>query len=115
SLFSTPVSGGQNGSVQVFDLGRDGIIDIVAQVSRTMPEVGSYQVLLNDGRGNFSVAATDSVLPASVDGNGFDVEVADYDGDGLQDLFLCNRTSVAQSTDQVRAGGLQRLLRGIAD
>ncbi|HEY0962590.1 MAG TPA: VCBS repeat-containing protein [Pseudomonadales bacterium] len=115
NLFGGPADGWQSGSMQVFDLGRDGIIDIFAQVSRTMREAGGYQVLLNDGNGNFVVAASGSVLPTSADGNGFDVEVADFDGDGLQDLFLCNRTSAAQSADQSRVGGLQRLLRGIAE
>lgn len=113
NLFGTVTSEWQGASLQLFDLGRDGVTDIVAQVRRSMPDVGSYQILLNDGGGNFQVAEPGSVLPGSADGNGFDVEVADFDGDGVQDLFLCNRTSVVQATEPARAGGLQRLLRGV--
>jgi len=45
-----------------------------------------------------------------VDGNGFDVEVADFDGDGVADLFLCNRASTRQPAI---SGGVQRLLLGV--
>ena len=38
--------------------------------------------------------------------------VADLDADGLDDLFLCNRASVADAP--ATSGGLQRLLRGVA-
>ena len=56
----------------------------------------------------FSVAARGAVLPPSAEGNGFDVEVADFDADGRADLFLCNRASFGN--DPERSGGLQRLL-----
>jgi hypothetical protein len=49
------------------------------------------------------------VLPASADGNGFDVEVADFDSDGQKDLFLCNRASLRN--DAQGSGGVQRLLQ----
>lgn len=111
-----PEDARSNFMLQALDIDRDGDIDAIApstvfDVARD--GVGTYLVLLNDGAGQFSVAAPGSVLPVSADGNGFDVEVADFDRDGLQDLFLCNRTSIAQSADQTAAGGLQRLLRGI--
>jgi hypothetical protein len=38
------------------------------------------------------------------------VEVADLDGDGIEDLFFCNRASVPNAPE--RSGGLQRLLLG---
>jgi hypothetical protein len=49
-------------------------------------------------------------MPAAADGNGFDIEVADFDADGLADLFFCNRASIADSA--AASGGLQRLLLG---
>jgi hypothetical protein len=70
---------------------------------------GDYRILLNDGRARFTAAEPGAVLPAGVSGNGFDVEVADFDGDGRADLFLCNRASV--DGDAAGSGGLQRLLR----
>jgi hypothetical protein len=65
-------------------------------------------VLLNDGRARFTLAVPGAVLPASADGNGFDVEVADFNGDARTDLFLCNRASVDEAPAE--SGGLQRLL-----
>jgi hypothetical protein len=53
-------------------------------------------------------AAPHTVLPATATGNGFDVEIADFDRDGNRDLFLCNRASVGD--DPEASGGVQRLL-----
>jgi hypothetical protein len=64
-------------------------------------------VLLNDGAARFTAAAADSMLPSTATGNGFDVEVADFDGDGRADLFLCNRASTGNAA---ASGGVQRLL-----
>lgn len=123
-----PEDARSNFMLQALDIDRDGDMDAIApstvfatnadSLSRTGMErasVGNYQVLLNDGSGRFAVAPPGTVLPVSADGNGFDVEVADFDADGLNDLFFCNRTSRAQARDQAQAGGLQRLLRGIAN
>ncbi|MEM7299329.1 MAG: VCBS repeat-containing protein, partial [Bacteroidota bacterium] len=49
----------------------------------------SYQFYQNDGKGKFS-NVTEEVLPASVKGDGIDIEAADYNGDGKLDLYLCN-------------------------
>jgi hypothetical protein len=49
----------------------------------------------NDGTGNFTPAA---ILPPTATGNIFDIVIADFDGDGLDDAFLASR------------GGLDRLL-----
>ena len=50
-------------------------------------------MLLNDGRAFFRIAAQGTILPDTVHGTGigFDVEVVDVNGDGLEDLFLCTR------------------------
>lgn len=105
----------RNAQFQLLDLGRDGSIDVMLPVVMQMEAAGDYQVLLNAGNGSFTVAAPGSVLPETADGNGFDVEVADFDADGLSDLFLCNRASVGEQSAAVASGGLQRLLRGVED
>ena len=50
---------------------------------------GNYQVLINDGAGFFS-DQTNLILPVSVVGDGIDIEAADFDGDGILDLYLTN-------------------------
>src|SRR5690606_15785780 len=93
--------------VQLIDLGEDGTPDIAVSMLITMDRVGETLVLLNDGSGTFTAAPAGSILPAGL-GNSFDVEVADFDGDGLADLFFCSRASAVEAA--ARSGGLQRLL-----
>lgn len=97
-----------NFTIQAHDLDADGDVDIVAPNTLFGPESGDYRVLLNDGSARFAAAALGSVLPESASGNGFDVEVSDFDGDGTADLFLCNRASLRNDPDG--SGGKQRLL-----
>jgi hypothetical protein len=97
-------------TIQVVDLEGDGDIDILAPSSEIRGGAGNYRVLLNDGGGRFSTAGADTVLPATADGNGFDIEVADFDGDGREDLFLCNRSSVPNPGAGTASGGQPRLL-----
>ncbi len=107
-----PAAGdGSNFSLQVLDLDADGDIDIVAPNTLFERAAGDYRVLLNDGSARFTVAQPNAILPAAANGNGFDVEVEDFDGDGRVDLFLCNRASTA---DARASGGVQRLLLGRA-
>jgi hypothetical protein len=101
-----------NFTLQVLDVEGDGDTDIVAPSTVFRGGVGEYRVLLNDGAARFSDAAAGAVLPATANGNGFDIEVADYDADGRTDLFLCNRAS--SSDDPSATGGVQRLLLGRA-
>jgi len=103
-----PAGDASNFMIQAVDLDDDGDVDIVAPGTVFERAAGTYRVLLNDGKARFAVAAPGTVLPASVDGNGFAVEVADFDGDGRADLFLCNRASYGD--DPERSGGVQRLL-----
>ncbi len=97
-------------TIQAADLDSDGDLDVITPHSVVRGGAGDYRVLLNDGRGNFSESAAGSVIPATADGNGFDVEVADFDGDGDDDLFFCNRSSVANPGAGVASGGQPRLL-----
>ena len=101
-------------SMQVADLDRDGDVDVVVLSTLTMAGIGQYLALVNDGSGRFSAAAPGTVLPDGVAGNGFDVEVADFDRDGVEDLFLCNRASIGEPGSTVDSGGVQRLLLGAA-
>ncbi len=97
-----------NFTIQAVDVDGDADVDVIAPSTVFERAAGDYRVLLNDGKARFSVAARGSVLPPSADGNGFDVEVADFDADGRADLFLCNRASVGN--DPEASGGVQRLL-----
>jgi hypothetical protein len=97
-----------NFTIQVHDLDGDGDVDLVAPDTLFGAESGDYRILLNDGAARFAAAARGSVLPESASGNGFDVEVADFDADGMADLFLCNRASLRN--DAEGSGGIQRLL-----
>lgn len=73
------------------DVDRDGNLDIVTAHFR---DNKPFRVHLNDGAGAFS-ESTGRVLPPGLTGHGVDVEVADFDGDGLPDLYLSNYVSGA--------------------
>jgi hypothetical protein len=106
-----PEGGRNNFTVQAADLDGDADADVLAPSTVFGRNAGDYLVLLNDGSGRFAAAPADTILPRGADGNGFDVEVADFDGDGQSDLFLCNRASETGSNAAAAAsGGRQRLL-----
>ena len=49
----------------------------------------SFEFYINDGKGKY-VNATSKILPASVKGDGIDIEAADFNQDGKLDLYFCN-------------------------
>lgn len=69
------------------------------QVCHISQSIGSSVAWVNDGTGGFNNAA-DPVFDTSPDGSLFDVEVADFNNDGLDDVYLCFRTG----TDQLYFG-----------
>jgi hypothetical protein len=105
-----PAGGDENNfTIQALDIDDDADVDLVAPSTLFGRAAGEYRVLLNDGAARFTTAARDVVLPRGASGNGFDIEAADFDGDGRTDLFFCNRASL---DDAVASGGIQRLLLG---
>ena len=81
--FSGPASTGitiasQPTQVLAADLNRDGRVDLIAILQ------GSYQSLLNDGLGHFTVAGSGS-LPGTSFGRGV---VGDFSGDGIPDFII---------------------------
>ena len=91
-------------TVQVADLDSDGDPDILLPGSTFTGDSGDYRVLLNDGTGRFSDVPAETILPPSVNDNGigFDIQVADFNLDGRDDLFMCNRSQ--PRTDPVVGG-----------
>lgn len=74
------------------DVDRDGDPDLVTGTfgdPNGIDASAPFHVLRNDGSGTFQ--PFDEALPGGVTGNGFDIEPADFDGDGLTDLFLTSR------------------------
>jgi hypothetical protein len=104
-----PEDGRSNFTIQFVDLDADGDLDALAPATDFAPDgAGDILVLLNDGRGTFRSPGPGEVLPAALTGNGFDIEVADFDGDGSDELLFCNRAS--NPRDAAGSGGRLRLL-----
>lgn len=97
-------------TVQVVDLDGDGDIDVLLPSTVFTGRAGDVRVLLNDGRGRFAVAAPGTIFADALEGNGFDIEVADFNADGRDDLFFCNRAGPSNARVRGDAGGRSRLL-----
>jgi len=97
-------------TLQVVDLDQDGDMDVLlphAEISRLG---GNVMTLLNDGHGVFSEVKEGGPLPYPLYGNGFDIEVADFNGDGYDDLFFCNRAANTRSRNLDRDGRSRLLI-----
>ncbi|SMF18602.1 FG-GAP repeat domain-containing protein [Pseudobacteriovorax antillogorgiicola] len=74
-----------------FDFDRDGDSDLVTANGNLWANAGrTYTFLANDGNGKFTVLEDESV-PRVQGVDGFDVEFADFNNDGLGDLYFCSR------------------------
>jgi hypothetical protein len=106
-----------NMGVVAEDLTGDGAIDIF--VTHLLREYNT--LFVNDGSGMFTDRSWASGLAApSWDMTGFGTVMLDYDGDGIEDLFVVNG-AVHRVPEQVRAGDLHplreqnQLFRGLGD
>lgn len=69
----------------VADIDADGDLDIVI-ANEFRPNI----LLLNDGSGRFT-EATLQLFGEGITGTGLDLEFGDFNGDGLEDMFLASR------------------------
>lgn len=81
----------------LFDIDNDGDLDLylVSGSSEFVPDAEEYtdRIYLNDGKGNFS-RSIDAI--ENLKASGSVVRAADFDGDGLMDLFVGGRSPIGQ-------------------
>ncbi len=89
-----PADDDRSFTAAVLDIDGDGDIDILTGNTNGpgFDAETPFRVYLNDGRAGF-VEATSKLFPASASGRGFDIEIADFNGDGRADLYLASRGS----------------------
>jgi hypothetical protein len=87
-----PAHGDHTVDAEFVDLDGDGDLDLVMATTGPLPlnRPRPARAYLNDGAGRFT-DATRSVLPPTASVIGFDVEAADFDGDGRLDLYFASR------------------------
>ena len=91
-------------SAAFIDLDGDGDLDLLRgsfDLDHTTNPTSSVMAALNDGKGVFEDAAAKGAMPIVTYANAFDLEVADFTGDGIDDVFVASR------------GGADRLLIGL--
>lgn len=79
--------------VAFLDIDNDGDEDIVTGNTNGARFGGDtpFSVYVNDGKGRYT--DNKNIFPKSIVGRGFDIDFADFNGDGIKDLFLSNRGS----------------------
>lgn len=86
------------------DFDGDGDLDLLRgsfDLDHTTDPVMQIMALMNDGTGRFDHGGGKGAMPIGTYANAFDIEVADFTGDGVDDVFVASR------------GGLDRLLIGL--
>lgn len=100
-----PVDDNSNFSAEFMDINSDGYVDILTGSSVIFgPGSGRVYIYLNNGAGGFEMMDSSSFVQYGIDGNAFGFEMADFDGDGLTDIYVASRQS------QSGAGGKDTLL-----
>ena len=84
------------------DIDDDGDLDIVTANTNSLRRGSAFRILVNIGGGNFR-EVTEQLFPSSPQGVGFDVEAADYNGDGRLDFYFAVRDG--QDLLVLRSGG----------
>jgi hypothetical protein len=91
-------------SAAFIDLDGDGDLDLLRgsfDLDHATNPTSHIMAALNDGKGMFEDAAAKGAMPIVTYANAFDLEVADFTGDGIDDVFVASR------------GGADRLLVGL--
>ena len=85
---------GNSFTIRFVDIDLDGDPDILSP-NNSIGQGGNVEVWINDGTGEYSMAS-ESPFSSAPTGSTFDIEVVDVNGDGLDDLYFCNRTGTDQ-------------------
>jgi hypothetical protein len=91
-------------SAAFIDFDGDGDLDLLRgsfDLQRNYDPNLQIMALMNQGEGTFDYGGAKGAMPIVTYANAFDMEVADYNGDGVDDVFIASR------------GGPDRLLMGI--
>jgi hypothetical protein len=88
------------------DLDGDGDLDIVtgnSDVDLSQGRIASalFRAYLNDGTGHFA-EATETVFGPGIEGTGLDLEFGDFNGDGLEDVYLASRGTADRLLFRIR-------------
>jgi FG-GAP-like repeat len=91
-------------SAAFIDFDGDGDLDLLRgrfDLEHTTNPVDAIFAVMNEGNGEFDEGGAKGAIPIVSDANAFDLEVADFTGDGIDDVFVASR------------GGADRLLVGL--
>lgn len=86
---NTPATTLSSKTIQFLDMNNDGVVDMLESFAS---ENKSYKIYMNDGNGGFAagIPAVNSPYQAFTNGN---IQMADFNGDGLMDVILASFSS----------------------